>query len=127
MPGYGDLNSGLAGGGGLSLTGACGAATPAGRAAGRRPDLRLLQGCGDSMSRTNDKSVAYGSSFVGDACGVDTVRFRFREQPEAWHNFRQNPHAVHARGELRVVTEGRTIGLYPDGHAYVEARLSNLI
>lgn len=86
--------------------------------------------CGVSMSRSNDKcgGKRRPATFVAQDPGVDTVRFKFREDPLVWGDFRaKNSVALMARHELRVVTEGRTIGVMPDGMAYVEARLANLL
>jgi hypothetical protein len=84
----------------------------------RNPSLRLVEG-GRSNSRPTDKSVR---------AGVDTVRFRLRGDVDGYEGFSRAGEFVDgARGERRRTRDGVTVGAYPDGMQYVEARLAALV
>lgn len=81
--------------------------------------LRLLEG-GCSNSRPTATS---GST------GFDTVRVRYRGDDRSYSAAKGRRHAIVARGELRLldVGEGVTAGVFPDGMAYVEGRVSAIL
>jgi len=58
--------------------------------------------------------------------GIDTVRFRWREEPEVYHDFSRRPEGVvdGYRGERFVDTELGRVGVYRDGLVYLEGRAS---
>lgn len=83
-----------------------------------RPNLTLLEG-GASNSRLTAKS---------GTPGVDTVRYRFRDQTERYLGLQYEAGVQHgARGEVRRTEGGVTVGAYPDGLVYVEGRLAAIL
>jgi len=58
--------------------------------------------------------------------GIDTVRFRWREEPEVFQQFSRRPEGVvdGYRGERFVDTELGRIGAFRDGLVYLEGRAS---
>jgi hypothetical protein len=92
-----------------------------GEGAGRH--LSLVEGGGASNSRPTDTNVR-----PRPGAGFDTVRFRYREQRDVYERARASGRAaIHARGELRRVVDGVTLGAFPSGMAYVEGRAAAIL
>jgi len=56
--------------------------------------------------------------------GIDTVRFRWRDDSDVYQQFKRRPEGYQegARGEVYVNTELGRVGVYRDGLAYLEGR-----
>jgi len=61
--------------------------------------------------------------------GIDTVRFRWRTDNEAYHKFQRRPEGTIEgyRGERFVQTPLGRIGSYPDGLFYLEGRVAAIL
>lgn len=61
--------------------------------------------------------------------GIDTVRFRWRGNPEAYRVFQRRPEGTIEgyRGERFVQTPLGRIGAYPDGMVYMEGRAAAIV
>jgi len=68
-------------------------------------------------------------SALASRAGIDTVRFRWREEPDIYQRFSQRPEGVIEgyRGERYAQTELGRIGVYRDGMVYLEGRAGAIL
>lgn len=78
-------------------------------------------------SRPSPDSGTPTLALCSDA-GIDTVRFRWRTEPEAYQRFRERPggYIEGVRGEIYTQTELGRLGAFRDGLFYFEGRVAAL-